>query len=206
MDKSIFDDIRIFLPKYLSDAEQKNLFSELKSFPINVDQRLYSLKLKEENNLFQGDGYKSIIMADYEEKKFIEVKCILLSNTCDVSKKNKRNYCIPYKTFAPIFKLKEYQEALLEDYPSQIKSIQNHIESIRKQENTSMFYLPSLHEEGEEYFVRFDCSFSIPDDLISMNKLLDKRLFVLSNYGFYLFLLKVSIHSSRIQEGINRDK
>lgn len=37
-----FEEIKKYLPQYLSVPSQENLFEELKSFPDNIDQRFYS--------------------------------------------------------------------------------------------------------------------------------------------------------------------
>lgn len=31
-----------------------------------------------------------------------------------------------------------------------------------------------------------------------------KKIFTLSNYGFYMFLVKLSIHFTRVREGVDR--
>ena len=37
-----FEDIKKYLPQYLSDNDAKQLFSALKDFPNNIDSRFYS--------------------------------------------------------------------------------------------------------------------------------------------------------------------
>lgn len=39
---------------------------------------------------------------------------------------------------------------------------------------------------------------------LNLNELTRTRLFTLGDYGFYLFLLKISIHLTRIREGVAR--
>jgi hypothetical protein len=51
-----FEDLKTYLPKYLSAEGQANLFAELSQFPNNIDRRLYTLRLLNEMNVFQGDG------------------------------------------------------------------------------------------------------------------------------------------------------
>jgi len=40
---------------------------------------------------------------------------------------------------------------------------------------------------------------------VAWDELLRNRLFTLSDYGFYLFLFKLSLHLTRIREGVSRN-
>ena len=40
---------------------------------------------------------------------------------------------------------------------------------------------------------------------VDLSELVKTRLFTLSDYGFYLFLYKLSLHLTRIREGIARN-
>lgn len=198
-----FDDIKIFLPKYLSEDQQKKLFDELKSYPENMDKRFYSLALSAEKMLFQGDGFADVPMASYEDKSFRNVKGFLISNSCDSSLENKRIYS-SYLSFAPLISLEKYKKALIEDGHDEM-SVENHISTIKEQKVSTFFYLPSV-DDLNECFVRFDNIFSIPSSKEVIEGIFSKRLFTLSNYGFYLLLFKLSVHFSRIQEKIERDE
>lgn len=37
-----FEDIKKYLPQYLSDSDARQLFSSLRDFPNNIDSRFYS--------------------------------------------------------------------------------------------------------------------------------------------------------------------
>ncbi len=198
----VFDDIKTFLPKYLSEENHKKLFEEISNFPNNLDSRFYTSYLKEENVIFQGDGIKKLKFADLAKGQFYDSPAIILSNTCDIDPNNQRlfsaNIC-----YAPIFSLKKYQSKLLEQKIKSEQDILNHINIIRKQRITQIFYLPQGGNLPEECIVFLDrinhCSASsIKIDLQS------QRLFTLSNYGFYIFMLKLSIHFTRIQEKVDR--
>ena len=58
------EEIRKYLPKYLSADVQEDLFAELKTFPDNMDQRLYTKALDGETNIFQGDGMKDLLFVN----------------------------------------------------------------------------------------------------------------------------------------------
>ncbi len=57
-------DIRLFLPKYLSGESEGELFSSLKSFPDNIDSRLYTDFLRNEPVIFQGDGIRDLLVVN----------------------------------------------------------------------------------------------------------------------------------------------
>ncbi|MGD9152836.1 MAG: hypothetical protein PVG30_04150 [Gammaproteobacteria bacterium] len=202
MDEGLFEDIRIFLPKYLSSEEQQKLFDELSQFPKNLDKRFFTSLIKKSSSLLQGDGFQEIFMPNYDESSFVKVKGILLSNTCDASLENERFYQ-PYVTFSPIYDLHKYQNVLLERERKEI--VQSHIDAIRKQKITSILYIPPFNQDNIECFSRLDCCFSVPLDKGKNNDLIERRIFSLSNYGFYLLLLKISIHFSRAQERVSRN-
>ncbi len=39
------DELKKYLPKYLSEENYNNLLTELKSFPYNIDNRMYTYSL-----------------------------------------------------------------------------------------------------------------------------------------------------------------
>lgn len=198
----LLEEIKIYLPKYLSDEQQVKLFDELTSFPENIDSRFYTTFLKDELVLFQGDGFNETQYPDFQSKSFKTIKGFILSNTCDSHLGNTRMFS-PFITLAPIFSLKKWEQKLLEKFTSE--QVKSHIEAIKNQRISQFFFLPENGQQ-EEMFVRFDCAFSIPTSEDTEKKLLQGRFFTLSNYGFYLLLVKLGIHLSRVQEKVDRDE
>ena len=149
-------DIQVYLPKYLSEDNYRNLLKELESFPNNIDQRMYTTSLPN-NVIFQGDGYDSLPFVNLMK---IEDGCkyrsgIVLSNTCDMAPENRRLYSSSI-IYAPIMDLKKYVENL------QIKNIRedvikNHVTDIRKQAITSMLFLPANSK--------------MPDSIVFLNRI-----------------------------------
>jgi hypothetical protein len=195
-------DIQLYLPKYLSEDNYRNLLKELESFPNNIDQRMYTTSLPN-NVIFQGDGYDSLPFVNLMK---IEDGCkyrsgIVLSNTCDMAPENRRLYSSSI-IYAPIMDLKKYVENL------QIKNIRedvikNHVTDIRKQAITSMLFLPA-NSKMPDSIVFLNRITSVDNSYFSREELNKKRLFSLSDYGFYMLLFKLSVHFSRIQEKVNR--
>ena len=84
--------------------------------------------------------------------------------------------------------------------------VQAHLEDVKAQKVSSMFFLPEsegIHEDSIALLDRVNhCAPSViePEDIDR------RRLFSLSDYGFYLFIFKLSIHFTRIREGVPRSR
>lgn len=201
-----FEDIKKYLPQYLSVEQTKSLYEELKQFPDNIDSRMYSTVLKDEENIFQGDGYEDMLLINLPDTNIKEGRGMILSNSCDVDTANER--LTPNRlNYAPILKLDKY-EAMLNELVSRgekaAESIQAHILDIRKQHVSNIFYLPANQTLSCDSIVFLDRVNNLPSEHIAKSDVPSKRLFSLSNYGFYLFLFKLSIHFTRVQERVVR--
>lgn len=84
--------------------------------------------------------------------------------------------------------------------------LNSHINSLKKQLVTQILYLPKGYGLKYDGIVFLDRINNISHRDIDRLKLNEKRLFTLSDYGLYLFLLKLSIHFTRIQEKVDRYK
>lgn len=195
-------DIQAYLPKYLSAENYRDLLKELDSFPNNIDQRMYTNSLPN-NVIFQGDGYESFPFVDFMKTKdgYKYSRGIVLSNTCDMALENRRLYPSSI-IYAPIIEQQKYVE-LLQNNHIREEVIRNHITDIRKQAVTSMLFLPSTSIIPDS-IAFLDRIMSVDNRYISREELNSKRLFSLSDYGFYMLLFKLSVHFSRIQEKVNR--
>lgn len=105
--------------------------------------------------------------------------------------------------YAPILNLDKYINALKSNGISDDR-IQNHVKEIKNQSISQILYLPTSILYGYDSIVMFDRAISIPLSKENINNLVRSRLFTLSNYGFYLLLLKLSYHFTRIQEKVDR--
>lgn len=200
-----FEDIKLYLPKYLSAEAQQNLFAELSQFPTNVDARLYTMRLTNEMTLFQGDGLESLWVADLPNERIGRSRVMVLSNSCDISLENKR-LLGPRILYCPIIKFAKYEDLILKQsgLPTTFKSA-DHLDAIRKQHNSSMFYLPNHAKLGGEAIALLDRINNCDAQAVGMREMVETRLFTLSDYGFYLFLFKLSLHLTRIREGVSRN-
>ena len=196
------DDIRVYLPKYLSSENYEQLISELRSFPTNIDKRMFTSGL-ERNIIYQGDGLRDMPVVNVEDLG-LGVKyrpCMVVSNTCDMDLANIRLFPTTI-LYTPILQLSKYIH-ILEKYGAAADKIKNHIADIKAQKVSSIFYLPSTGDM-EESIVFLDRILHVSQKYVDRESVDTRRLFSLSDYGFYLFVFKMSMHLSRIREGVNR--
>lgn len=195
MDLSV-DAIKKQIPYYLTERDKEALVKELKKF----NSITYYINLYPDVAL-QGDGWSALGLIRYETGERRQVRGIVLSNSCDIDPKNKSD--IPTKLlFAPIIKLRAYA-SLLEDADISKEKIEGKFNSIRQQRVTTLFYLPKGAGLEDEYIALLDDIHSLPLKVFFEQK--DRtKLFTLSLPGFYLFILKLSVHFCRFSEDVSR--
>ncbi|MCB1782206.1 MAG: hypothetical protein KDJ34_19370 [Candidatus Competibacteraceae bacterium] len=186
------------IPYYLSQEAKENLVKALEEFPKNTR---YYINLYN-NDILQGDGWTSFELINFETGDRKKVKGIVLSNSCDIDPTNKRHTQIKI-TFAPIIRLERYTK-LLKQSGLNDNSIEGKINAVKEQKVTTLFYLPKGNGLDDEYIAILDDLHTVPLDAF---KTLTERekLFTLSQIGFYLFILKLSVHFCRFHENIVRD-
>lgn len=196
------EELKKYLPKYLSEENYNNLLSELKSFPDNIDARMYTSFLNDEI-IYQGDGIDNMPIIDLTQssKESQLAPALILSNTCDMDLSNNRMFPSSIM-YAPIIKLSKYQ-SVLSQHCYDVNKIKNHISNLKQQKITQIMYLPAKGNM-EESLVFLDRIFNINNKYIDRENLKNIRLFSFSDYGFYLLIFKLSVHFSRIQEKVNR--
>ena len=104
------EDIKIFLPKYLSPSSEDKLLKDLEQFPENLSDNFYTKNLEKEF-IYQGDGIDGMLFISMPNSKTREGKALIISNTCDMHKDNNR---ISKKQilYAPIIVLDKYREII----------------------------------------------------------------------------------------------
>nr|WP_129732298.1 hypothetical protein [Parabacteroides goldsteinii] len=195
------ENIKKFLPKYLSAESYKELIEGLRCFPENLDSRFYTDYLKEKI-IYQGDGIKGFPTINFNTMEKKDCQAIVLSNTCDMDLANKRMFGSQI-VYAPIIELEKYKSILMRSNISHAK-INAHIDSIRSQELTQILYLPQYGSCMKESIVFLDRIFNVDNAFINRDNLNETRIFSLSDYGNYVLLLKISIHFTRMQDKVDR--
>lgn len=198
-----FDEIKIYLPKFLSAESERDLFLGLRDFPDNIDKRLYTTYLDGTDIIYQGDGLNNLLVVNIPNTEIKPAPGIILSNTCDIDIQNIRNFPSQI-VYAPIFNLAKYNQALIKASEKSESQIFDHIESIKRQEITQIYYLPKYEGRLEESIVFLDRVNNMPNNSVDRKNIKDQRIFTLSDYGIYLFILKLSIHFTRIQDKVER--
>lgn len=197
------DDIKLYLPKFLSPTSEDQLFEGLKGFPSNIDSRIYTTALNDSPFIFQGDGLNDMLIINLPNESIVPAKSMVLSNSCDINPANARNFTSNI-AYAPIFDLNKYKQSLIARSGKSRTSIDSHINEIKKQRITQIFYLPKIEGIIDDSIVFFDkINHCDPEYVLSKN-LQTERLFTLSDYGVYLFIYKFSIHSTRMLDKVDR--
>lgn len=200
MAEEFFEQIKLFLPKYLTPEQKEQLFSELKTFP-NCSDFYLDPPHNFEQSILQGDAWKGFVVIEFDSLKKKEVTGLVISNSCDVDTANERNLPVSI-LFSPLMNMSKYGD-LLRDAGKSTDQIEGIFSSIRKQTTTSIFYLPPSQAHSiPESMVALDAIHNQP--LESFIKGKNKKVFTLSQYGFYILLIKLSIHFSRFNEGVAR--
>lgn len=189
------------IPYYLTaKPDQDALVRNLKDLMNGAAKGYYihSAKAPDENALLQGDGRQGFQVFSFVSGERRGVRGVVLSNSCDISADNKR--AMPPKlVFAPIVKLSGVEKLFRKgDLPE--KAIIDKIEAIKRQEVTSMFYLPAGGGLTEDSVINLDDLHSMPAQLCGDTP----KLFTLSMAGFYLFAFKLSVHFCRLHENVDR--
>jgi hypothetical protein len=192
------DTLETYVPYYLTQEQKVGLVSALNDFRTNPVS-YYINKYRDE--LLQGDGWSNLDVIRLENGDRNSIKGIILSNTCDITPENKRP--VPARiTFAPIIKLSRYS-AILANTDLTEQQVNAKIQAIRDQNVTTIFYLPPESSLDDEYIALLDDVHNIPATAFDLtNK--NEKVFTLSMFGFYLFLLKLSVHFCRFHEEVTR--
>lgn len=196
MSEDLFEQVKLFLPKYLTPTQKSDLFAELSKFPDNFN---FYFNPQDDDPL-QGDGWRGLVAINFTTLEKRELSGVVLSNSCDISPANSREVDVQV-LFAPLMKLSAFGE-VLRGAGKDVAQVDSTLYDVRRQRLTSIFYLPALSGVVEESIILLDDVHGHPlDDFLGCDR---QRLFSLNQYAFYLFLMKLSIHFCRFQEGFAR--
>ena len=191
------DTIRDYLPYYLTERAKVGIVNELGKF--HLGQMQYYLFNRFQQEMLQGDGWRRLQLRNLITGEKIFVNGVVLSNSCDVAPENPRDF--PVKIiFAPLIPLAGYK-ATLQAAGIPDRNIEDKIAAILRQEVTNLFYLPEGGGLDGEYIVALDDVHTMPAAVYEEERT-GGKIFTLSQAGFYLFILKLSIHFCRFHENI----
>jgi hypothetical protein len=195
------EDIKLYLPRYLSEESRNALVDALKNFPI-PSERFYTTRLKDTKIIYQGDGLTDLLFINLPESETKYRDGIILSNTCDISPDNKRLF-ESRMVYAPLVRLSVYRQ-ILEEEGVKKEKIEQHLDSISNHHITQIFFLPGANGILEDSIIFFDRLSNLPSNYIDRETLENRRIFTLSAAGHYLFLFKLSFHFTRMQDKVDR--
>ena len=188
--------IEKFLPQYLNDNYKEMLASNLANFPNNMDK----IYMNNQDYLNNKDSILQSDIFEYKDESLNKPKRVLvISNTCDNSGDNKRDFPLNIAC-VPLIKLQKLLNCLRKNQKKEDEII-DFEKKVKSQKYSNLLFFPKINNNDDDYIACFDKPFS--EEREQFNKKSNK-LMSLSNYGFYIFLLKLSIHFTRILEKINR--
>jgi hypothetical protein len=191
------EDLRLFLPKYLSPERQSALWDALRDFPS--DRPIFTDRARE-HELLQGDGWRGFVVIDFHSGDRRTVRGLILSNSCDIDPNNRRPLSATI-AFAPLLNLGRYL-AMLREAGQTDEQVNSIAQAMREQRVTSLMYFPGIPGQMDESVALLGNMHSHPLEHFRANN--RTLIFRLNDFGFYLFLFKLSIHFSRMLEGVER--
>lgn len=198
------ESLRKYIPYWLTaPPEQKAFAAELKALVEGAREGYFLSDYHRPvgDDLLQGDGWRGFQLFSFASGARMSVLGIVLSNSCDVSAENQRVLATRV-TFASLIKLSRF-EARLRNRGIKPDAIAARIEAIKSQSVTSVVYLPGEGPLNEDYLALLDDLHSMP--VPPHRETADREhVFTLSRAGFYLFLVKLSMHFCRVQENLDR--
>src|SRR5574344_342533 len=159
MDIMLSDEIKKYLPQYLTAESSRKLFEQLDKFPTDgTKDVVYTSALKADKHLFQGDGRAEAFDVDLPNLEQGRVKAILFSNTCDMNMENSRvNPC--RIMYAPLRNFDKYAVAIRTKFPTKAE---NHLKELKSQHITQALFLPKGSGLDRDSIVFFDRAISLP--------------------------------------------
>jgi hypothetical protein len=201
------------LPSYLRGNAREDLISALDQFkPQGRKDISYDRFFKDFGHPYfmQGDLVLDIRTSHWipETREYSRVytNAIILSNSCDLFVENKRQVNSKQCLFAPLVKLSSYMEELsAAGYsPEQLEEFKRNLKS---QLLSNIFYIPELGGKIDEQIALLDHVFWYPIDELKalVESIGEDRITSLNQFGYYLFVLKLSYHFCRLPEQCDRE-
>jgi hypothetical protein len=187
------------IPYYLSQEEKVGLVNALNNWPRPFQ---YYIK-RYANEVLQGDAWTRLPIRNFSTGQLAHVDGIVLSNSCQIDSSNERQ--LPAKiTIAPLIELDKYTDLLAKTGASE-KQIFGKVSAIREQRIHNIFYLPAGEGVERDRIALLDDVYSFPlSELDPSDGSANRKLATLSMVGFYLFILKLSVHFCRLHENVER--
>ena len=193
------EELRVFLSETLHKDNLEPVIREIEAMQHGRGMVAPS----HEEEMLQGDVYGSVpcVTRQGGQLAISPRRVMLISNSCDASPGNKRHMPLEL-TVAPVLKLSRYAQ-LLEDHGVKSDTVSDVLRAIKHQEKTNLVYLPAGAGLEEEMVVLLEKAQSLTYDDFATDGA-PQRLAVLTQRGFWILLVKLSMHYLRPHEGVER--
>jgi hypothetical protein len=187
------------IPYYLTADKKQALINALRRFPL---EGATYCQTGHSDEALQGDCWSGFEAVNFDTLKKRSLQGIILSNSCDISPDNKRDFP-PNVTFAPMVPLSQYMQMLVDKGLAPDK-VDSKVSAIRSQHYTNMFFLPRCQYLDQDYVVLFDHIQTMPYQAFAGSQA-KQRKSMLTMVGFYIFIFKLSFHFCRFHEEVDRE-
>jgi hypothetical protein len=196
MDQGELGQFRLALPPHLAESDKKLLLQQLQGFPGESG----FFGVTDDDEPVQGDAWRGFQILNPDSGKHEAVTGIVISNSCDLAAANDPD---PDQNivFAPMVDLDRYTKLLLDSGQSK-EEVGSKVDQIRKQQIHRIFFIPENGSFGGESLIMLDDLYTQPLEDLDNHPM--EKLFSLSNYGWYVFLMKLSVHFTRMTDGVPR--
>ena len=188
--------------KYVKSQERyageiSSYWESMKKLPLYDYSKFYTTYPDYANIITQGDVIGSLSTIKLPDPTVYPATGIILSNTCDIAPENKRKFSSRI-IYAPLLVLEAYIDLLKSAEDEQgnkeysDKQIGSHIDDLRNQKVSQVFYLPKDELLSKEALIFFDTLCSTTNESVKRDDLSEKRLLSLSAYGWHIFLEKLA--------------
>jgi len=211
------DHFESLLPPYLTSDQKSRLKDSLSQFSIHrgsensnneVDYNNFTTKQHsdyfKQSDLIYEIRYPHLNEETVEFEKYYTT-AIILSNTCDISSENLHILNKKQSILAPVIDLNCFIEDLSKNDYFTRERLTSFLNELKLQRITNLFYI-SENNGGEEYIALLDKIFWFPTNELNdyIENINENKLFSLTQFGYYLFLLKLSFHFCRFPEALDR--
>jgi hypothetical protein len=210
------DNFELLLPNYLTSEQKTRLKDSLGQFTLKREVENPSGELDYSNfvtkqpcdyfkqsDLVYQIRYPHLNEEIFEFEKYYTT-AIILSNTCDISDENTHTLNKKQCVLAPIIELEIYIQTLRASESFSEERLASFLNELKLQRITNVFYVSD--NGGQEYIALLDKIFWFPTEELNsyLEDINENKLFSLTHFGYYLFLLKLTFHFSRFPESLDR--
>ena len=199
------------LPSYLTQTDKGRIGKGLSQFfnSNSSDIRYENFYLHSPPDYFlQADLIESLPFIEWNTDKQEYVTgfspVMIISNSCDLQL-NHEHLVAKQGLFAPVAPMEEYLDDLRNNGLEEVKisSISN---NLKNQLYSNIFYLPPCPPDGIEFIVFLDRIMWHPVKEFNrkLSEIDTERYVSLDNFGYYLFITKLSYHFCRVPEELER--